>query len=91
MKENNDDDKRNQPSKNRGTMIVDTTCAPSQIKYPRDAELLNEAREKLDISVVDGMIRLEKQSFDAYNESEPLVMEIENYQWRYGYYPERES
>ena len=26
-------------------MIVDATCAPSQIKYPQDTELLNEARE----------------------------------------------
>lgn len=30
---------------NSGTMIVDATCAPSQIKYPQDAALLNEARE----------------------------------------------
>ena len=26
-------------------MIVDATCVPSQIKYPQDTELLNEARE----------------------------------------------
>jgi hypothetical protein len=30
---------------NRGTMIVDATCAPSNIRYPQDASLLNEARE----------------------------------------------
>ena len=30
---------------NSGTMIVDTTCAPSNIRYPQDASLLNEARE----------------------------------------------
>ena len=30
---------------NSGTMIVDATCAPSQIRYPQDASLLNEARE----------------------------------------------
>ena len=29
----------------QNTMIVDVTCAPSQIKYPQDTELLNEARE----------------------------------------------
>jgi len=28
-----------------GTMIVDATCAPSNIKYPQDTSLLNEARE----------------------------------------------
>ena len=30
---------------NRGTMIVDATCAPSNIRYPQDVSLLNEARE----------------------------------------------
>jgi hypothetical protein len=31
---------------NKGTLIVDATCAPSQIKYPQDTSLLNDAREK---------------------------------------------
>jgi hypothetical protein len=212
-----DDEDKNDPPKNSGTMIVDATCAPSNIKYPQDTELLNEAREKLekmikvlhdpadgkkprtypqkarkdylaiarrkkrsaqairkairkqlqyikrdlgyldimlqsgkllagkfamqlqtirklydqqlymyeskthkvanrivnlrqpylrpivrgkakspvefgaklDISVVDGFTRLEKQSFDAYNESELLKGEIEDYRKRYGFYPER--
>ena len=44
---------------------------------------------KLDISVVNGLVRLEHQSFDAYNESEQLKQEIERYRQRYGYYPER--
>ena len=30
---------------NSGTMIVDATCAPSNIRYPQDVSLLNEARE----------------------------------------------
>lgn len=30
---------------NSGTMIVDTTCAPSHIRYPQDMSLLNEAGE----------------------------------------------
>lgn len=30
---------------NRGTMIVDATCVPSDIRYPTDVSLLNEARE----------------------------------------------
>ena len=29
-------------------MIIDATCAPQNIKYPQDIELLNEAREKLE-------------------------------------------
>ncbi|WP_262401015.1 transposase [Yanshouia hominis] len=42
---------------NSGTMIVDATCAPSNIRYPQDASLLNEARENteklLDVLHVD--------------------------------------
>jgi len=44
-KRNNDDDDRPEPPQNKGTMIVDATCAPSNIKFPQDTELLNEARE----------------------------------------------
>ena len=35
-------------SENAGTLILDATCAPQNIKYPHDIELLNEAREKLE-------------------------------------------
>jgi len=42
VKEKDDDD---QDSGNGGTMIIDATCAPSNIKYPQDTSLLNEARE----------------------------------------------
>jgi len=34
-----------------GTLILDATCAPSDIKYPTDLGLLNEAREKLEAMV----------------------------------------
>ena len=43
---------------------------------------------KLDISVSDGFVRLERQSFDAYNESENLPEIIERYKTRTGHYPE---
>ena len=33
---------------NKGNLILDATCAPADIKYPTDLNLLNEAREKLD-------------------------------------------
>ena len=213
----NDDDDQSEPPQNKGTMIIDATCAPSNIKFPQDTELLNEAREnteklidklhnpkdgkkprtyrktahknhlkiarkrkktnkdirkatgqqlgyihrnldiidtmlkngkelsdkdfnrlttikklyeqqkymrdnrthsvtdrivslsqphirpivrgkakakvefgaKLDISVVDGWTRLEKLSFDAYNESSTLIEAIERYKERTGSYPER--
>lgn len=45
---------------------------------------------KLDLSVDEnGMARLEKQSFEAYNESEVLETAVENYRKRTGHYPER--
>ena len=44
---------------------------------------------KLDISVCGGFTRLEKQSFEAYNESTNLIAVIERYRERTGMYPER--
>ena len=44
---------------------------------------------KLDISVCDGWTRLERHSFDAYNESTGLKDMIEQYRKRTGHYPER--
>ena len=45
---------------------------------------------KLDMSIDErGIARLEKLSFDAYNEQDVLVMAIENYRKRTGHYPER--
>ena len=41
-KDDNDDD---DGSSNSGTLIIDATCAPSNIRYPQDVSLLNEARE----------------------------------------------
>lgn len=33
---------------NSGTLILDATCAPQNISYPQDVNLLNEAREHLE-------------------------------------------
>ena len=38
-----------QVSDNKGTLILDATCAPVNIRYPQDVSLLNEAREKLEV------------------------------------------
>ena len=35
-------------STNRGTLIVDASCAPQDIQYPTDIRLLHEARQKLE-------------------------------------------
>lgn len=40
-----DDDDSDDEGGNSGTLIVDATCAPSNIRYPQDVSLLNEARE----------------------------------------------
>ena len=40
-----DDDDSDDEDGNGGTLIVDATCAPSNIRYPQDVSLLNEARE----------------------------------------------
>lgn len=39
---------------NSGTMLIDATCAPSDIKYPTDLGLLNEGREKLE-EIIDAI------------------------------------
>ena len=44
---------------------------------------------KLDLSIDNGLARIEKLSFDAYNESDVLIGAIEQYYKRHGYYPER--
>ena len=44
-KEDNNSDNGPGTGGNSGTMIVDATCAPSNIRYPQDVSLLNEARE----------------------------------------------
>ena len=50
-KESRNAKKANTASKemeNLGTEILDATCSPSNIRYPQDFSLLNEAREKLE-------------------------------------------
>jgi len=45
---------------------------------------------KLDLSVDErGLARLERLSFDAYNEADVLIAAVENYKTRTGHYPER--
>ncbi len=54
------------------------------------AKTPTEFGAKLDMSIDDhGMARIEKQSFDACNESDVLIGAIEGYHTRIGHYPER--
>ena len=46
-------DKQEKPraNGNLGTMMLDATCSPVNIRFPQDFSLLNEAREKLDAMI----------------------------------------
>ncbi len=41
-------DDKEESKTNSGTLILDATCAPQNISYPQDVNLLNEARENLE-------------------------------------------
>lgn len=43
-----DDNNASKEDINEGTLTLDTTCAPANVRYPQDISLLNEAREKLE-------------------------------------------
>lgn len=66
-KDKSDDDHTNPPSsggdgeseaepeqvpENKGILMLDATCASSNIRYPQDFSLLNEAREKLETIII---------------------------------------
>lgn len=46
------DTKPEQETENKGTLMLDATCAPSNIRYPQDFSLLNEAGEKLETIII---------------------------------------
>ena len=50
--ENRKDDPPADDGGNHGTLMIDATCAPADIRYPTDLGLLNEGREKLE-GIVD--------------------------------------
>lgn len=53
------------------------------------AKAPTEFGAKLDLSIENGFARIEKLSFDAYNESDVLISAAEQYFRRNGHYPER--
>ena len=60
-KDRNDDDSAPPSgSGNSGTLIVDATCAPSNIRFPQDVSLLDEARENAE-QIID---TLQEQSIE---------------------------
>jgi len=47
-------------SPNKGTLLLDATCAPSDIQYPTDLRLLNESREKLE-GIIDTLYKADQR------------------------------
>ena len=52
--DDSDDDENGEGGKPKGTMLLDATCCPSDIHYPTDIHLLNQAREMLE-SIIDSL------------------------------------
>lgn len=55
----------------------------------RKASAKTEFGAKVEISVVEAYVRIEKLSLDAYNECDSLIGIVENFKSRTGKYPER--
>ena len=47
----------------QGSLLIDATCAPVDIRYPTDLSLLNEAREVTEV-LIDSMYKTVRESFD---------------------------
>ena len=58
-------DDTTETSGNKGTMILDATCAPQNIAFPTDVNLLNEARENLE-RIIDSVC-------ESYGEVKPRM------------------
>jgi IS5 family transposase len=51
-----------QKQTNQGSLLIDATCAPVDVRYPTDLSLLNEAREVTEI-LVDAMLSQIRECF----------------------------
>jgi len=51
-----------QGSTNQGSLLIDATCVPADIRYPTDLSLLNEAREVTE-KLIDAMHTLVRNAF----------------------------
>ena len=62
QKDDDNDDGANPPTGggNSGTLIVDATCAPSDIRFPQDVSLLDEARENAE-QIIDALQEQSKE------------------------------
>ena len=78
-----------------GTMKVDATCCDAEVRYPTDYNLLEDGSELID-RLLDKFCarhkaekpRTHRVSWDAYNESSDLAMQLELYKKRFGMLPQ---
>jgi len=86
-----DDDNHQDPpeggGENDGTLILDATCAPQDIRYPTDLTLLNEAREMLErfITKVFQPFRgqFKKPKMDMKNARKSFLSIVKQRKWKH--------
>jgi len=69
--ENGESSVSGETQSNRGTLILDATCCPQDIRYPTDVGLLNHAREILEL-IIDILFR----SVSALYDNKPRTYRI---------------
>jgi hypothetical protein len=62
-KKTEESEKEGNTSNNRGKLILDATCAPGDISYPTDLELLNQARKQTE-KIIDLLYEQVKRQLD---------------------------
>ena len=88
---NKDDDNQQDPPEeggsNDGTLILDATCAPHDIRYPTDLTLLNEAREILERYITKVFVpfkgQFKKPKMDMKNARKSFLSIVKQRKWKY--------
>ena len=57
-------------SKPTGTLMIDATCAPSNVRFPQDFSLLNESRENWE-GLFAGSVRITENTFQGHTSGKP--------------------
>lgn len=60
--DDNGDDTPPKPPSNQGKLVLDATCAPGDIRYPTDLNLLNQAREQSE-DILDQLYRSVRERY----------------------------
>jgi hypothetical protein len=63
-KHEKDGEQPKDPPKNSGTLLMDATCIPEDIRYPHDVTLLDKARRKTE-TIIDTMFKKSKRAGES--------------------------